>query len=374
MRILLLTVLLITTTVASSKVKVEISKEAIFPILGFSIASPRMNEVDPFCDFIEKELAPMGVNCILLRINYSYKYAKTPLMYNLDGLSQKEVKKLRKTCMKNKIKLVPHIELFGHQSGGKPDFTPGFLLKNYPQFDETAGMDKKDIWGFRSYCPLHPSLHQVIFSMIDELLDAFKTDVIHVGCDEVTNLKKCARCKQYCTQYQKDESDLFAEEINRLNQYVKSKGASIWIWGDRMIDVKESFKYGDEALTDWEASGNNTAAAIDKVDKDVLICDWHYKRAPKTHDLFAEKGYKVISCFYNNDEVALRQLSYLLMSIEANTSIKDNYIGIMGTTWGGTVTQFMNEYKNAKYKGSSDNQKGAYSLYRLLLELQNQNN
>ncbi len=46
----------------------------------------------------------------------------------------------------------------------------------------------------------------------------------------------------------------------------------------------------------WEASENDTHGAIDMIDKNVVICDWHYERADPTAALFALKGFRVITC------------------------------------------------------------------------------
>jgi hypothetical protein len=43
------------------------------------------------------------------------------------------------------------------------------------------------------------------------------------------------------------------------------------MWGDRLLDDRE-MGYGE-----WEASRNGTAAAVDRIPKDVVICDWHYE-------------------------------------------------------------------------------------------------
>jgi hypothetical protein len=43
------------------------------------------------------------------------------------------------------------------------------------------------------------------------------------------------------------------------------------MWGDRLIDGKK-YDFGE-----WEASTNGTAAAIDLIPKDIIVCPWHYE-------------------------------------------------------------------------------------------------
>ena len=43
------------------------------------------------------------------------------------------------------------------------------------------------------------------------------------------------------------------------------------MWGDRLLDGKK-MRYGK-----WEAAANGTAPAIDRIPKDIILCDWHYE-------------------------------------------------------------------------------------------------
>ena len=104
-------------------------------------------------------------------------------------------------CKKNNIRIIPQINLLGHQSWANHT---GKLLKTYPQFDETPGvkMPEKYVWPnadnlyCKSYCPLHPELHPILFAVIDELCDAFESDAFHAGMDEVFYIghASCPRC------------------------------------------------------------------------------------------------------------------------------------------------------------------------------------
>ncbi len=37
----------------------------------------------------------------------------------------------------------------------------------------------------KSYCPLHPDFHKVVFAVIDEICDVYETDAFHAGMDEI---------------------------------------------------------------------------------------------------------------------------------------------------------------------------------------------
>lgn len=348
----------------------NIEKETLLPIKGFSINSPTVSEIDSFCKFVEEELAPLGVNLLLLRINYQFDFRSVDKMEASWGFPLSSVQKLEAVCEKNHIQLVPHLELFGHQSAGAPEFSPTALLKNYPEYDEAAGKSNSVNYGYRSYCPLHPELHTILFRMIEEMATAFKSKDFHIGCDEVMTLGICNRCKEFLNNGG-TKADLYADEINRLSGFLSSKGYRTWIWGDRLINAKDASKFGVKSLTEWEASNNGTYQAIDRISKKLLVCDWHYKGAPTTHLFFAEKGFDVISCFYNVESAAMKMLENVVETRlnEPDKNIRDHCLGIMGTNWGGSVTAFMEEYQKVKAGTHTTQTTGAYVFYKVFNKL-----
>ena len=93
------------------------------------------------------------------------------------------------------IRLIPQFNCLGHQSWSKTTLP---LLTKYPEFDETPGQfpGNTNIY-CRSWCPQHPEVNQLVFALVDELVDAFEADAFHVGMDEVFLIasEHCSRCK-----------------------------------------------------------------------------------------------------------------------------------------------------------------------------------
>lgn len=306
-------------------------KPDAFPVRGLSIAAPRKDRVDPFVKFIKEELAPKKVNTLLLRVDYNYEFESHPELRDSAALSKADVKKIVNACKSNGIRVIPQINLLGHQSWAS---NLGNLLEVYPEFDETPHVKMPEEYQWpnedglycKSYCPLHPDLHKVVFNLIDEICDVFETDAFHAGMDEVFYIgdDKCPRCGG------RDKAELFAGEVTKLSNHLSSKGRELWIWGDRLIDGKTT------GLGMWEASMNNTHRAIDLIPKDVVICDWHYERADKTAVYFAMKGFKVITCPWRIPAVGEQQVADMVnFRLTATPAIKENFQGIMQTVWSG---------------------------------------
>ncbi|HEX5169832.1 MAG TPA: family 20 glycosylhydrolase [Cyclobacteriaceae bacterium] len=320
-----------------------------FPVRGLCIAAPEAAGVERFTKFIKEELVPRKINTLILRVDYNYQFESHPELRDTVSLSRLDVKKLVVVCKSNGIKLIPQINLLGHQSwAGRINN----LLRVYPQFDETPNvkMPEKYVWPnadglyCKSYCPLHPEVHKVVFDLVDEICDVFESTAFHAGMDEVFYIgdDKCPRCGG------RDNAELFAGEVTTIRDHLKLKNRELWIWGDRMIDGKTT------GIGMWEASMNNTHRSIDMIPKDVFICDWHYERPDKTAVLFAMKGFRVATCPWRRPAVSTAQVADMINFRQTATStIKENYQGIVQTVWT-SAENFMDGY----YGNQKDQQGG----------------
>jgi hypothetical protein len=313
------------------------------PVRGFCIGAPQTAEVDAFVKFVAEELVPRKVNTLILRVDYNYTFECHPELRDPSPLTKADIKKLVEVCRTNQIRLIPQINLLGHQSWAEK---VNKLLEVYPEFDETpqVKMPEKYVWPnadglyCKSYCPLHPDVHAVVFDLVDEICEVFETDAFHAGMDEVFYIgdDKCPRCAG------RDKAELFAGEVNLIRNHLAGKNRQLWIWGDRLLDGKTS------CMGMWEASMNNTHRAIDLISKDVMICDWHYERPDQTAVYFALKGFNVVTCPWRNPEVAVKQVEDMFRYRAASTpEMKDRFQGMLQTVWSG-AGQFMDEYYGRK--------------------------
>jgi hypothetical protein len=301
----------------------------LMPVRGFCIAAPRPRDLDSFIAFINHELRPRHVNTLILRVDYNYQYETHPELRDASALSREDVKKLVAACKSDEIRIIPQLNLLGHQSWAG---TLGNLLRQYPQFDETPDvkMPEKYHWPnpdrlyCKSYCPLNPDVHRVVFALMDELCDVFEATAFHAGMDEVFYIgeDQCPRCSG------RDKAELFAGEVRRLHDHLEQKGRSLWIWGDRLLPGKTT------GLGMWEASYNNTDRAIDMIPKDVMICDWHYERADPTAAYFALKGFSVVTCPWNTPETAVLQTQDMIrFRDDSAPEMKSRFQGMVQTVW-----------------------------------------
>lgn len=330
-------------------------------VRGFCISAPSPSDLPRFMKFIREELAPRKVNTLILRVEYNYQYKSHPELVASTALSEGEVKQMVNLCKSLGIKIIPQINLLGHQSWAS---SLGKLLQVYPQFDETPHIKLPEKYAWpnpdglycKSYCPLHPEVHKVVFALVDELMDAFEAEAFHAGLDEVFYIgdDNCPRCAG------RDKAELFAGEVTKISNHLKTKGRTLWLWGDRLIDGKQT------GIGMWEASMNNTHRAVDMIPKDVVICDWHYDRAEPTAAYFAIKGFPVITCPWNKPEVAVAQFDQLVAFRQySNPDLAKRYRGMIQTIWTGN-SAFLDAFYNPA--SATDNLKGQLECFNQLFD------
>ncbi len=311
------------------------------PYRGLAIAAPPPAAVDRFVTFMEQELAPRGVDLLVLRVDHDFEFQSHPELRSDNPLSLAQVRRIAEAARRHDIRVIPQINLLGHQSWHG---TLGKLLSVYPQFDETPHVEMPEQWEWpnedglycKSYCPLHPEVHDVVFALVDELVAAFGADAFHAGMDEVFYIgdDQCPRCAG------KDKAKLYAGEVTRIRDHLAENDVELWIWGDRLLDGEVT------GLGEWEAATNDTHRAIDMIPKDVVINDWHYERAEPTPTYFAMKGFRVLAAPWNRPEVGLAQQRQAEAFREnANPTLANRHLGILQTYWS-SAESFMDLYES----------------------------
>ncbi len=338
--------LTLVVTLCISKVQAQAKPAEQHPVRGLAIAAPSPGGLDLFLKFIETELAPAHFNLLILRVDYNYAYESRPELRDASTLSKADVKKIVAVCRKHNIQIAPQINLLGHQSWASK---VGNLLKAYPEFDETphVAMPEKYEWPnadglyCKSYCPLHPDVHKIVFDIVDELLDAFETNLFHAGMDEVFYIgdDKCPRCSGH------DKAELFAGEVTRIHNRLAARGGRLYIWGDRLIDGKTT------GIGMWEGSMNQTHRAVDMIPKEVFICDWHYERADLTPVYFAMKGFDVATCPWRKPALAVQQSEDMKrFRKQSPDAMAQHFQGMIQTVWSGADAFLKSYYDKETYK------------------------
>ena len=307
----------------------EMQKEQ--KMLAFHTRIHAHEAAQAMCRFIESGLAPLGFNTLILELNPGYTFQSFP-EFSTGTLCRQDIKEILHVCREHDIKLIPLFQCLSHMSnyGGKP--WP--LFEAHPEFLERRNVSPQAKWPeiyCHSWCCEAEEIYDYIFPMMDEIIDDFETDIMHIGMDEVFDIgeDECPRCRG------KDKAALFAQTVHRIDSHLQKRGIRTMMWGDRLLNAREL------GYQMWEADRFGLYRALhdrEKIRRDILIADWHYDRHEHGYpsiDLFLQEGFTVLPSVFMDPKQTEHLLGYLT---EASYIAKKLYApgrvgGIICTHW-----------------------------------------
>ena len=266
-----------------------------------------------------EKLVDMGINVVILEVDYAFAFKSHPMLRRgSNPITREGARKFATKCRKLGIRLIPEFQSLGHQSWKGETFP---LLTVHPSFDTTPGAFPGNEGVYcREWDPLNPDVTRIVFELMDEIIEGFGADALHVGMDEIFLLSSDLSP----STKGKDPAVLFAKAINDIHRHLRERHVEMLMWGDRLIDGNK-YDYGE-----WEASMNGTAAAIDMIPKDIIVCPWHYESrdAYPSIPMFIDKGFRVLPTGWKELNATKALIDY---SRQYSSS---KMLGYMFTTWG----------------------------------------
>jgi hypothetical protein len=260
-------------------------------IRGVHFGIPPREEIPFIKRLIRYLLAPMRMNTIFLQVTAGMKFDRRPeineaweranrkatmgkappvphgdMVCGGSYLTKEEVRDLVEYAREYGFEVIPEVQSLSHVQ---------YLTITYPEIAEEKGEASVTPPYPHCYCPLHPDVYKIVFDMIDEVVEVFKpVCYVHMGHDEAYMMAVCERCKG------KSKAELYAGDVNKIYQYLKSKGLGMMIWADML----QPFRY------------YSSADAIDMIPKDIIMLDfvWYFRLDEDIEDHLLQHGFKVI--------------------------------------------------------------------------------
>ena len=221
--------------------------------------------------------------------DYTYPWYKNAIhMENGGGsyLTQGEVRALKAYCEARYIQVIPEVPSLGHCD---------YLMMGHMDIAERPEDPYAD-----TYCPSNPASYELLFDVLDEVIDVFQPEIINIGHDEYYTIGVCPRCQG------KSGAELFAGDVNRICDYLRARGIRTAIWGDKLLKNArvpgagafggaEAVMHTPQFHPDGQVVGVMPATwqAIDLVPKDLLILHWNWNLGQQLEDEFLEKGFNI---------------------------------------------------------------------------------
>ncbi|MBE6596949.1 MAG: hypothetical protein E7641_04680 [Ruminococcaceae bacterium] len=280
--------------------KGRVSDKPMMDMRGVHFSLPSRSDI-PFLKRLIKELlVPMRYNMAFIQIsgvmrydNYPeinemwlkacrmYEAGKWPLPAHYhflghDILEKDEVADLCEYLRDFGIEVVPEVQCLSHSQ---------YITTAYPflaEIEKTSEEEenlyaadaKPTAFYHHNMCPSHPEYYDYVFGIADEVIEVMRPErFLHMGHDEVYLMGKCEKCAK------KGGAAVYAEEVARLNEFVKSRGLTMMIWSDMLQNKRYS-----------------VPEAIGLVPRDIIMLDftWYFDLDKDIEDNLLSAGFKVM--------------------------------------------------------------------------------
>ena len=263
--------------------------------------APTLEHLQQICELT----IASGYNALGLYLEHRFAYPSTPWMHGKDCLTPESIEWIQEQFPQ--LQIIPFVNLLGHFEG--------FLYA-----EPGARLNEKLFAGMQA-CANKPEFLELANGILDDVMRIFKSDIIHIGGDETSELAQCAVCKAKAKEYEEagfsdGKAELFERHFGPLAQKVLDAGRRPAVWGDMFLEHP---------------------TALDKFPKETLIFHWQYfESASKTAGIFKEKGLEIVYCptiqTYNATWMNLPQ-SERNVTENAVDAHKDGVFGVCVTTW-----------------------------------------
>ena len=177
---------------------------------------------------------------------------------NGDGefISQQELSELLDYCRERGLEVIPEVPTLSHSD---------YIVMAHPELNERVKDTYPD-----TYCPSNPKTYELVFDIMDEIIEVFKPKYVHIGHDEMYTLAQCELCRG------KDPVDLYVGDIIKLNDYLKARGIRTIMWCEKMFatHISDEWPGGGSAFPKWNVPALYECKG--KIPKDVLLMHWYW--------------------------------------------------------------------------------------------------
>lgn len=245
--------------------------------------------------------------------------------------TQEEIKDVIRYANERFVTIIPEIEMPGHASAA---------LASYHYLGcKDMDYEVPSIWGVKAdvYCAGKDSTFQFLEGVLDEVIELFPSEYIHIGGDECPKdrWKECPLCQQRIkTEKLKDEFELQSYFVKRIEKYLNDKGRKLIGWDE----ILEGGLSQTASVMSWRGAAGGIEAA--KKGNNVVMtpnshCYLDYYQTDKI-----DQEPKAIGGFLPLEKV------YSLDPYEGLNAEEQKYIlGVQGNLW----TEFISTLDHAEY-------------------------
>ena len=291
---------------------------------------PKINEKwEEFCEFVGEYSGKAD------EVQSSYAWSKNSIHYeNGDSsfLTKAECRKLAAYCAARGIEIIPECPSLSHSD---------YLCHAYPDIAELSIDPYPD-----TYCPSNPKSYEILFDVLDEVIEVFEPRRINIGHDEYYLSALCPRCKG------KSPTDLYSADVKKIKEYLDGQGIGMLMWGEKLCKARNAkgHKFGawyDPKEKHPEYSIPNFVDCAGKLPRGITYLHWYWVFGTHLDDEYHGRDYPVV--FGNFEPFGC---------MDFRTRINRGIRGAFVSNWGSVSPEYMQ--RNLQY---FDLVSSAYALW-----------
>jgi hypothetical protein len=194
-------------------------------------------------------------------------------------LTKQEVRDIVDFAKQHHMEVIPEIQSLSHAY---------YLAIPHPDIADPPGTEWPD-----SYDPSNPESYRLLFEVMDEYLEVFQPEWVHIGHDEW-------RARM---QTEEGNGEVFARDVLKIHNYLKSRGIKTMMWADHLIKGHNLEGHGGDKPSEYVwYSWPSTVGAPEMIAaeaKDILMLNWSWGVTETAIGQLKAKGWKQIIGNFN---------------------------------------------------------------------------
>ncbi|PRY02915.1 hexosaminidase [Pontibacter ummariensis] len=233
--------------------------------------------------------------------------------------TKEQIKDIVAYAAERNVTVVPEIEMPGHVASAIAAY-PHLSCGQEPQLPLTGG-DYTNMAS--SYCPGNEEVFTFLEGVLDEVVELFPSQYVHIGGDEVdkSSWKRCPKCQaRMKAEGLENVEELQSYFIKRMENYLLTKNRRIVGWDE----ILEGGLAPQATVMSWRGESGGIAAA--KMGHDVVMTPGspvyfdHYQAGPEGEPL-AIGGFNTLKKVYDYEPIPTElneQEAMHVLGVQAN--------------------------------------------------------
>ena len=233
--------------------------------------------------------------------SHTYPWRKDSIHFdNGNGgfITQEEMRDLVAYCRERELTVIPEVPCLSHSD---------YIIRAFPELNERVEDAYPD-----SYCPSNPKTYEILFDIMEEVIDVFTPEYLNIGHDEYYSSAKCPLCRD------KRPVDLYVEDVAKIHAFLTEKNIKVIMWGDKFFG-KMLRKNSKGCLTPCggAAEPDKDVPALyecrGRIPKDITLLHWYWMLSSEEEELLVhDLGYKMLfGNFSGIHRMKYRELAHL---------------------------------------------------------------